>query len=353
MRKKITKPARFSRPDRRGFLASFLVLGLIARPNAMAANSSSLRHSVPLIENIFETHFFDPAWMATPEAEALSKDLLALAETTPNAEEFCRGFAEIFESTGVSHVDLSVQRRSAAQLGRHFDRMEVGASAVRLDWHGTVAKLSIQTFMGADTGPRITAAFRDITRTGATGLIIDLRDTPGGSFAMRHLVGHCILRPTDAGVLRSRIWHAANVNVPDRAHIETLAPWHGSSIVGLWRHLAQNALTRVQFLPMKPTFSGPIAILINRRTASAAELVADALRAARGAVLIGEQTAGAMLVQRPFDVGDDFTLSLPVADYVSFGSGRIEGSGLVPDLAVPAENVMSQAMSFLSETSFR
>ncbi|MEO0498883.1 MAG: hypothetical protein AAF141_16275, partial [Pseudomonadota bacterium] len=74
---------------------------------------------------------------------------------TSDPEAFCRSFAQRFESIGLSHVGLSVQSRSAAQLGRHFDAVEIGRGAVGLEWHGTVACLSIRTFMGNDTGPRI------------------------------------------------------------------------------------------------------------------------------------------------------------------------------------------------------
>lgn len=333
--------------NRRTLLMWCFVAGLAGRPGGLAADPFGIRQSAEVIEHLFERYFFDPAWIATDEAQALFRDIIDFAETATDPEEFSSGFVQRFETIGSSHVGLSVQSRSAAQLGRHFDTMVVGDGAVGLDWHGTVASLSIRTFMGIDTGPRITAAFEEIISNGATGLIIDLRDNPGGSFAMRHVVGHCIPEPTDAGMLLGRVWYAENALVPDRAHIETLVPWQGPSLVGLWHHLEEHPVTRIQFLPMRPIYEGPIAVLISRHTASAAEMVAEILRTARAAILVGEQSAGAMLVQRPFDVGDLFTLSLPVADYISHGRGRIEGSGLVPDICAVAEETHSTAASAL------
>ncbi|MEL7343288.1 MAG: S41 family peptidase [Pseudomonadota bacterium] len=306
--------------DRRTLLMWCVAAGLAGRPGELAAGSLGICQSAEAIEHLFDRYFFNPAWIATDDAQALFRDLVDFAETAPDPEEFSSGFAQRFERIGLSHVGLSVQSRSAAQLGRHFDTMEIGNGAVSLDWHGTVASLSIRTFMGVDTGPRITAAFEEIISNGATGLIIDLRDNPGGSFAMRHVVGHCIPEHTDAGALMGRAWYAENTHVPDRAYIEALMPWHGPTLVGLWQHLEEHPVTRVQFLPMRPIYEGPIAVLINRRTASAAEMVAEVLRTTRAAVLVGEQSAGAMLVQRPFDVGGLFTLSLPVADYISYGN---------------------------------
>ncbi len=333
--------------NRRTLLKWCFSAGLAGRPSGLAANSPRLRQSAEVIEHLFERYFFNPAWIATDEAQALFRELVDLAENASDPEEFSSGFVQRFERIGLSHVGLTVQSRSAAQLGRHLDTMEIGDGAVGLDWHGSVASLSIRTFMGVDTGPRITAAFEEIISNGATGLIIDLRDNPGGSFAMRHVVGHCIPEPTDAGILLGRAWYAENAHVPDRTHIETLIPWHGTSLVGLWRHLSEHPIARVQFLPMRPIYEGPVTMLINRRTASAAEMVAEVLRTARAAVLVEEQSAGAMLVQRPFDVGDLFTLSLPVADYISHGSGRIEGSGLVPDICPVDEETHSAAVSSL------
>ena len=137
--------------------------------------------------------------------------------------------------------------------------------------------------------------------------------------------------------------------MPERTQIEALKPWHASTVVGLWDHLAIHAVTRVHFAPMQPLYQGPIAVLIDRQTQSASELVAEVLQSARGAVLIGDTSAGALLVQKPFNVGDQFTLSLPIADYISHGSGRIEGVGLEPDINASAQDALSVARSILSD----
>lgn len=161
--------------NRRTLMMWCFAAGLAGRPGGLAAGSLGIRQSAEVIEHLFERYFFDPAWIATDDAQALFRDLADFVETEPDPEEFSSGFVQRFERIGLSHVGLSVQSRSAAQLGRHFDTVEIGDGAVGLDWHGTVASLSIRTFMGVDTGPRITAAFEEITSNGATGLIIDLR----------------------------------------------------------------------------------------------------------------------------------------------------------------------------------
>ncbi len=335
--------------DRRSFIGALCATGLAMTSGPGAASPNDYRRSVTIIADIFERNFFDPAWVTSHQAQALFAELMEIAEAIQGPEDLCRDFARMFSRIGLSHVALSVQRRKAAEMGQHFDAMQVGPEAVALAWDHGIACLSVRTFMGQDTGPRITAAFEDIVAADARGLIVDLRDNPGGAFAMRHLVGHCIADGVDAGVLLGRGWPREGALMPERPEIEALKPWHGTTVVGLWNHLASHAVTRVHFLPMRPMYQGPIAFLINGQTQSASELVAEVLRTARGAALIGETSAGALLIQQPFDVGDQFTLSLPIADYVSHGSGRIEGAGLVPDINATDQDAQSVALSFLSE----
>ncbi|PSL17745.1 peptidase S41-like protein [Shimia abyssi] len=335
--------------DRRSFLGALSATCLAMISGPTAASPNDYRQSISIILDIFERYFFDPTWMTSQQAHSLFSELMELAETSQDPERLCLDFEQTFKRIGLSHVTLSVRQRSAAALGRHFDSMQVGPEAVALEWDHQVACLSVRTFMGQDTGLRITAAFEDIASRGAKGLIIDLRDNPGGAFAMRHLVGHSISDGADAGVLLGRGWSRDSVLMPKRTQIEALEPWHGASVVSLWNHLATHAVTRVHFLPMQPMFHGPIAILINGQTQSASELVAEVLRSVRGAVLIGDTSAGALLIQQPFDVGDQFTLSLPVADYISHGSGRIEGVGLVPDINASDQDAISVASSSLPE----
>ena len=335
--------------NRRSFIKALCAVGLAVASSPSAASPNDYRQSVSIIKDIFDRYFFDPAWMTSHQAHSLFSELMEIAEAAPDPERFCRDFAQMFRRIDLSHVVLSVQHRSAAQLGRHFDTMQVGPDAIGLAWDQSVARLSVRTFMGQDTGPRITAAFKEIASRGAKGLIIDLRGNPGGAFAMRHLVGHCIPDGVDAGVLLGRDWPRETALMPERTQIEALKPWHASTVVGLWDHLAIHAVTRVHFAPMQPLYQGPIAVLIDRQTQSASELVAEVLQSARGAVLIGDTSAGALLVQKPFDVGDQFTLSLPIADYISHGSGRIEGVGLEPDINASAQDALSVARSILSD----
>ena len=95
----------------------------------------------------------------------------------------------------------------------------------------------------------------------------------------------------------------------------------------------------------EPVYTGPVYVLISKRTASAAELATDALRGSGRALVIGENTAGEMLSQKIFDLPGGFHLSLPVEDYYSISNGRIEGSGIKPAIGTDAADALNTALS--------
>jgi hypothetical protein len=88
-----------------------------------------------------------------------------------------------------------------------------------------------------------------------------------------------------------------------------------------------------------PLFTGKVAILINKNTASAAEIVAGALRAKLGkerCLLIGEKSSGALLsvAFNPNMVVKGFAINYPCRDPLLPDGTHIEGVGLEPDVRV-------------------
>jgi hypothetical protein len=76
-----------------------------------------------------------------------------------------------------------------------------------------------------------------------------------------------------------------------------------------------------------------MAVLVDKRTASAAELLAGILRTNAGARLIGQNTYGKSAVQTQIHLKDGGALSLTTASFF-FSDGRTVGSqGLTPDIA--------------------
>jgi carboxyl-terminal processing protease len=80
---------------------------------------------------------------------------------------------------------------------------------------------------------------------------------------------------------------------------------------------------------------GPLAILVDANTASAAEIVAGALQDLGRAVVIGERTYGKGTVQTAYGFEDGSVLNLTIAQW-ELPSGRVlaPGRGIVPNVTV-------------------
>lgn len=78
----------------------------------------------------------------------------------------------------------------------------------------------------------------------------------------------------------------------------------------------------------------PIAVLVDKRTASGAEILAGALLEHERAVLIGAHTYGKGSVQKIYTLDEETRLKLTVAEYFLANDRQINKNGLHPDLSI-------------------
>jgi carboxyl-terminal processing protease len=144
-------------------------------------------------------------------------------------------------------------------------------------------------------------ALKTIRKEKLTGLILDLRNNPGGLF--------------------------------DEA-VETASQFLGSGNVVLERD-AGGKVTAIPARPGGVAIGIPMAVLINVGTASAPEIVAGALRDAGRATLVGEKTFGTGTVLKPFTLSDGSALLLAVQEWLTPAGQAIWHKGISPDVLVP------------------
>lgn len=184
---------------------------------------------------------------------------------------------------------LSVARRNlapAAVTGRHLEQ-----PGSRLGY------LKIPSFQ-RDTAGQLDQKISELGTV--DGLVLDLRNNPGGE------VG-------------------AAVEVCSRFFSE------GKTVV--IAHHREGRRRVYQTGPAART-NAPLVVLVNRHSASAAEITAAALRSHAGALVVGERTYGKGTIQDFVRLPDLSVLKLTVAKYETAGGEMLEGRGVTPDLRV-------------------
>jgi len=93
--------------------------------------------------------------------------------------------------------------------------------------------------------------------------------------------------------------------------------------------------------------SVPVVVMINRNTASSAEIVASAFQDRNRGVVIGERSYGKGSVQEFVTLDDGSRLELTVARYVTPSGKIIDEVGVIPDLEVSSREINIKALQIL------
>ena len=149
------------------------------------------------------------------------------------------------------------------------------------------------------------------------GLILDLRNNPGG-------------------LLNGAVAVSAAFIEPGSAVVETRGRSEGSN-------MRLTASREFYLRPMQSDFlknlpdgvkQVPMVVLVNRGSASASEIVAGALQDHNRAVVMGTQTFGKGSVQTILPIGNDTAIKLTTARYYTPNGRSIQAKGIEPDIVV-------------------
>ena len=78
----------------------------------------------------------------------------------------------------------------------------------------------------------------------------------------------------------------------------------------------------------------PLVVLVNHGTASAAELVAGAIRDRQRGILVGQSTYGKGTVQQIFRLSDNSSLHITAAEWLTPSHQHLDGQGLEPTISM-------------------
>jgi carboxyl-terminal processing protease len=98
----------------------------------------------------------------------------------------------------------------------------------------------------------------------------------------------------------------------------------------------------------------PMIVLVNQGTASAAELVAGAIQDRKRAMVIGQQSYGKGSVQLIFGLADQSSLHITTAEWFPPSKTPLDGKGITPDIPmIPDQNgrdvELGEAISYLRD----
>lgn len=172
------------------------------------------------------------------------------------------------------------------------------------------------------TPAAIEQALRDLAQKQTRALVVDLRGNQGGLFEKAIATAELFLpKGTPVTKLRHR-----------GGQIETIA--------------AQKSGDKVKW---------PLALLVDRETASSAELLAGALHDGAGAHLVGARTYGKGTVQRLEELPNGYAYKFTASHFLLPRGDVIEGQGLMPDievaLSVPDGRTYERQLSRVLHTS--
>ena len=197
-----------------------------------------------------------------------------------------------------STVKLKIVRNKAEQIELEIVRDTITIPSVESEiLDGNIGYLKISRY-GDDTTELATKAANEFKAKGVKGVILDVRNNPGGLL--------------DASVSVSSLWLAPGKTV--------LEEKRDGLIVRTFKAQGTPELLGV-----------PTIVLMNEGSASASEITAGALRDNRAAKLIGVKSFGKGSVKQLEQLGDGSVLKVTIAKWFTPNWVNINKDGIKPD----------------------
>jgi carboxyl-terminal processing protease len=213
-----------------------------------------------------------------------------------------------------SEVVLTIQRDGedgSLQIAITRTRFEVPtieAQMLQEEAAGDIAYIRLSNF-SANAENQLTEALKELLAQNPAGLILDLRDNPGGFL--------------DQSIAVADLFLSNGVILFERNQVGLDQTFEAS--------------------PGDIAESIPMVVLINPGSASASEIVAGAIQDNGRAILIGETTFGKGSVQRSRQLSDGSELRVTFARWFTPNNQTIDDQGISPDILVETDEVFMYA----------
>jgi carboxyl-terminal processing protease len=209
-------------------------------------------------------------------------------------------------------VQLTIYRKGMEKpMKIELERALIKIESVRWTTLGDVGYIKLSQF-NENVSVQVERALKELTSQKVKGVILDLRNDPGG--------------------LLSEAVNVADLFLPE------------GRLVVYTR--SRNGETQKYFARRKTVVPDelPVIVLINKGSASASEIVAGALQDYKRAVILGEKSFGKASVQNIIPLEDGSALKLTVAHYYTPLGRLIHNKGIVPDVQVAMDENQEEAL---------
>ncbi len=228
--------------------------------------------------------------------------ILAIDGTSSEGLTLSEAGVRIRGETG-TEVTLTVQHADGTIVDIPIVRATITIDPVTSNTlaDGTIAYIRVVRFE-SETVAMLDLALGSFDLQSMAGIVLDLRNNPGG------------LMPAAISTASRFVDEGIVLRTQDRLAGEKLYWSKGNRVPNL-----------------------PLAILINRGSASASEITAGAIRDNNMGILVGETSFGKGVFQQLIDFPDGSALKITAGEYFTPSGRVVNNVGLAPDIAVPED----------------
>ncbi|HKK83237.1 MAG TPA: S41 family peptidase [Atribacterota bacterium] len=201
-------------------------------------------------------------------------------------------------------VTLTIERENKEELLEIEiirDTITIEAVKERIIEDDKIGYIRISTF-NANTGSELKEALNDFEKKSLEGIIIDLRNNPGGLLESAIEVASQFIKDGKIVRINSR----NNVLRDYNSYGNQYPDW-------------------------------PLVLLVNIGSASASEIVAGAIQDMNRGTILGETTFGKGLVQQVYSLSDDSAVIVSTSEYYTPNNRVINHVGIEPDIIIPID----------------
>ncbi len=236
------------------------------------------------------------------DVEIIDQDLQSVVDMI-RGEEGTKIYIKIFRPSENEYMEFDVTRRKVENVTVYAEILE-----------DNIGYIQVQQFYD-NTDEEFIAAVKDMQSKNVKGIIVDVRDNPGGLLAS--VVNMCDFIMEEGPILTTKDKNGRVIQKYDSTDEESL--------------------------------DIPMVVLVNGNSASASEIFAGALKDTGKAELVGTTTYGKGIVQSVIPLSDGTAIKITIAKYFTPAGHDIHEAGVEPDYIVELPDDQASAVNVKRE----